>query len=384
MKTARDYRRGYRHSGAAARVIRNRGRALRYPEPHHARANVPRGRVSRGLHWGPGLGHRLRPRLVGCRTGRSRRRSDWCGLIGAFADAAEERARRAGVSERVRIERGCSEYRAPTSAAFEVATCLGESFVLGGYAAAPRRMVSAVGPFGRAVIGEPHALVGVDVPDVGFPISSPDKLAEVLDTAGRELTGLVPASQDDWDHYESQHWANVERWARRRSEHPRRAEFLAWSREFRHRCLTAERGRVGWSVLARHVRGSAVPDDSCCRFPVSGLASRSARILLQPVGCRRCSDSCRRCSDSECAPRASLAGRATRDLARTAAGGSVLTPKVSPTVQLAVLTSRSRVGVAPRWTGGTAVVRVLRRTGIVGRDRAVAGRDRCCRAVVSP
>ena len=50
--------------------------------------------------------------------------------------------------------------------------------------------------------GDPREVGGHDLKDVAG-------LAAAFDANGLNLTGLVGASVADWNHYESQHWANA-------------------------------------------------------------------------------------------------------------------------------------------------------------------------------
>lgn len=119
---------------------------------------------------------------------------------------------------------------------YDVVTCIGASFALGGFEAAVGWMAAAVRTDGVVAVGEPYT----------------DSLADLVDTLERygiELTGVVPATLQDWDHYESQHWQAAWSWAQEHPDHPDRDWLLAESRRYRNLYLSAERGRVHWAVL---------------------------------------------------------------------------------------------------------------------------------------
>ncbi len=171
-----------------------------------------------------------------------------------FAADADRRAAENGVAERVRTVRGPAAEFDPAHNAYDVVTCLGASFALGGYRTSVQWMAEAVKPGGRIAIGDVHAFDSADAND---DLPALAELAHVAEEEGFEITGLVSADLADWDHYESQHWANVDAWAAAHPDHPKRTEFLGLSRNFRSRYLREERGRLGWSILVAAHRPSS-------------------------------------------------------------------------------------------------------------------------------
>lgn len=153
-----------------------------------------------------------------------------------FLAAAERHAAAAGVRDRLEFVSGDAHGFRAAPGAYDVVTCIGASFALGGFEPAVAWMAAAVRPGGTVAIGEVHT----------------DNLAELLDTfaqAGLEPTGLVPATLQDWDHYESQHWRAAWSWANAHPDHPDRDWLLREVRRNRDLYLRAERGRLHWSVI---------------------------------------------------------------------------------------------------------------------------------------
>ena len=131
--------------------------------------------------------------------------------------------------------------------AWDAALCLGASFVWGHIGDAATALVPAVRPGGFVAIGEPfwrHEGVEAD----GFVDLA--ATVERLQSAGLALTGLIAASEDDWDRYESLHWRALEEWLAANPDHPdaaaRRSRHLA----ARSNYLRSQRAQLGWAIFA--------------------------------------------------------------------------------------------------------------------------------------
>ena len=155
----------------------------------------------------------------------------------AFAEQARERIDAAGLANRIDVEVGDASQAELGS--YDVALCLGAAFVWGHIGDAARALVQ-VAP--RIAIGEPFARAE-GAYEEGFP-DLPATVAR-FESAGIDLIGLVAASEDDWDRYESLHWrAAVEAGG---------DEVLATYRLRRDRHLT-RRSTLGWAIFVGRVR----------------------------------------------------------------------------------------------------------------------------------
>lgn len=163
-----------------------------------------------------------------------------------FVAATRQRADDAGVADRVHTVLGPAEDFDLEPDSYDVVTCLGASFALDGYRPALDWIARAVRSGGRIAIGDVHA---VEAEDVSDELPSLGELSHVAEGVGFDLVGLVSASLDDWDRYESRHWANIAAWAAQNPDHPKRDDMLIASRRYRNDYLTSERGRIGWSIL---------------------------------------------------------------------------------------------------------------------------------------
>ncbi|WP_243787831.1 cyclopropane-fatty-acyl-phospholipid synthase family protein [Saccharopolyspora gloriosae] len=165
-----------------------------------------------------------------------------------FVHAARKRVHDAGLTDRVRHVEGPALDFEPGR--YTVATCLGASFALGGYRAALEWMAGTLVEQGRVAIGDVHSVDGSSTEELPSLI----ELVHIAEEFGVEVTGLVSASVDDWDRYESGHWKNVHSWAKRNPDHPDRQTVMADSRRFRNDYLTRERGSIGWSILVGELK----------------------------------------------------------------------------------------------------------------------------------
>jgi cyclopropane fatty-acyl-phospholipid synthase-like methyltransferase len=136
--------------------------------------------------------------------------------------------------------------------AFDVAACIGATFALGGFEPSLDWLAAAVKPGGRIAVGEPFML-GALSPEARqrwpeYDRSLPD-IATALRMRTLELTGIVASSQDDWDHYESQHWRASAAWRRANPDDPDAAWLTQKIDADRADYLAGEREGFGWAVF---------------------------------------------------------------------------------------------------------------------------------------
>ncbi len=67
--------------------------------------------------------------------------------------------------------------------------------------------------------------------------------------AGVQLTGLVAASEEDWDHYESLHWRAIEEWLAESRDHPDADDVRRRHVGFRGDYLRFKRELLGWAIF---------------------------------------------------------------------------------------------------------------------------------------
>jgi SAM-dependent methyltransferase len=174
-----------------------------------------------------------------------------CSIVGVerspgFAGEARRRVAEHGLEDRVEIRTGDARELALEPGAWDAALCLGASFVWGTMAEAAEALAPGVRPGGFVAIGEPYwqrwpLLDGVD--DQGYvPL---EETVARLERAGLALTGLIGASEDDWDRYESLHWRAIEEWLAEQPDDEFRAQHAGYRRGY----LRNERELLGWAIF---------------------------------------------------------------------------------------------------------------------------------------
>jgi ubiquinone/menaquinone biosynthesis C-methylase UbiE len=167
-----------------------------------------------------------------------------------FAADARERVAASGLGDRIEIVEADALSVELEENGYDVAMCLGASFVWGDLAGTLPHLRRAAWPGGSVVVGEPYwrrwPLPG-GVADEGY-VSLRDTV-ERFHAAGLDVVTIIDASLDDWDRYETLHWRALEEWLaahlddpdaddiRRRHEANRDA-YLAWQRDL-----------LGWAIF---------------------------------------------------------------------------------------------------------------------------------------
>lgn len=168
-----------------------------------------------------------------------------------FVAAARVRVEAAGLGDRIEIHQADARDHPLREEAFDVALCLGATFVWGGLEGTLAALVPAVRAGGHVAVGEcfwRHWPVPRGVDEMGFVAL--EETCERVAAAGLALVGLIESSADDWDRYESLHWRAVEDWLAENPHDPQAGEFGERLEEERERYLRTERGLLGWALLA--------------------------------------------------------------------------------------------------------------------------------------
>jgi cyclopropane fatty-acyl-phospholipid synthase-like methyltransferase len=135
---------------------------------------------------------------------------------------------------------------------FDIALCIGATFALGDLAGTAAWMAGVVRPGGRIAIGEPFAKAPFP-PHVRERWHEYDhtlpELVDAIAVRGFAPTGLIASSDDDWDHYECQHWRAGLAWLNANPADAEAKAFKAQLDEERRRYLVEERDVFGWAIV---------------------------------------------------------------------------------------------------------------------------------------
>jgi cyclopropane fatty-acyl-phospholipid synthase-like methyltransferase len=137
-----------------------------------------------------------------------------------FCTRARERLARLELDRRIEIVcMNAAEYEFEKGA-FDAATCLGASFIFGGYRGTLRRLSRAIRPGGKIAIGEPYYVDKVVPPELAAYEGDCRTEAEIFQITreeGYEVEYATRATADDWERYVAGNWHQTLRWLR---EHP--------------------------------------------------------------------------------------------------------------------------------------------------------------------
>jgi SAM-dependent methyltransferase len=169
-----------------------------------------------------------------------------CRIVGVERSpefAATARVRTAGLPVEI-VEADAAEFPLEPES-FDVAMCIGASFVWDGL----EGTLAALAPVarGHVVVGEPYWRAEPPADDEGFFTLA--GVAERFAAAGLAVVGVLAASDDDWDWYESLHWRALEEWLGANPGDPDAAEIRARHEESRDRYLREQRTALGWAIL---------------------------------------------------------------------------------------------------------------------------------------
>ena len=142
-------------------------------------------------------------------------RIDGIEIAPEFQKAAIERAEARGLSQLVSFDLGDASRRELEPEGYDVALCLGASFVYGSLSDTVEALVPAVKPGGHVVVGEPYwrrLPLPEDYEDRGDPWTTLADTVLIFETSGLPVVSVIAASEDDWDRYETLHWRAVEEW----------------------------------------------------------------------------------------------------------------------------------------------------------------------------
>jgi SAM-dependent methyltransferase len=178
-----------------------------------------------------------------------------CRIVGVelrpeFADEALRRLTARGLESLVEIRTADAATLALEPEAFDAALCLGASFVWGTIAEAAEALRPTVRRGGGIAIGEPFWRqwpLPSGISDDGYVAL--DETVARLERRGFATTGIIAASDDDWDRYESLHWRAIDEWLAEHPDHPRADAFRAQHEQRRADYFRCKRALFAWAIF---------------------------------------------------------------------------------------------------------------------------------------
>jgi SAM-dependent methyltransferase len=166
-----------------------------------------------------------------------------------FVTAARERIEQAGLAALIEVVQSDTREWELEAEAWDVVLCLGATFVWQDLDGTLAALVPATRSGGHVVVGEPYwrRPVPNEVDDLGYV--SLAETVERLEKAQLTTVGLIAASRDDWDRYESLHWRAVEDWLKASPDDPEAPKLRDENNGHRRRYLQETRDLMGWAIF---------------------------------------------------------------------------------------------------------------------------------------
>ena len=209
-------------------------------------------------------------RILDLACGKGEMLARWAGWFGStglgvdlspvFLAAARERAGELGVEGAVTYLQGDAGAYEAEAGAFDVACCLGATWIGGGLAGTAALLRPAIRDGGLILLGEPY-WIG-EPPEAAlaaFGFAPGDYLslagtAERLDEAGLDLLEMVLADDDSWDRYEAAQWRTVADWLVANPDDEDHEAMVRFLDDNRRTYLRWGRRYLGWGVFVTRPR----------------------------------------------------------------------------------------------------------------------------------
>ncbi len=152
------------------------------------------------------------------------------------------------------LEMDGAEYVPETLESFDLAACIGASWIYGGHRETLNALQKMAAPQSWIVVGEPYwrqepereylEAIGMKRNDLGTHYQN----AEAGREYGLEVAYTLVSSQDDWDRYEGLQWYAAEIWASDHRDDPDVETVLKRVREGKRAYLKWGRETLGWAI----------------------------------------------------------------------------------------------------------------------------------------
>src|SRR6266487_2767617 len=166
-----------------------------------------------------------------------------------FLAAARARVAAAGLGDRIAIHEQDAAEADLGRDRYDVAMCLGASFVWHSLEGTLTELTPAVHAGGAVVVGEPYwrrwpLPEGIDA-DGFVPLAG---TAGRFEAAGLTVETMIVSSEDDWDRYETLHWPAVQDWLAANPDDPDAPEIRRIHERARSDYLNWSRDLLGWAI----------------------------------------------------------------------------------------------------------------------------------------
>jgi SAM-dependent methyltransferase len=156
-----------------------------------------------------------------------------------------------GLSDRIEICCGDAANYIYPAHTFDLAACIGATFIWGDFAAAVHAMNNAILPTGKLAIGEAYWLtedVPADYRQQQGEVRTENELLQIARQEGFDFEYVIRASHDDWDNYESGNWYGLLHWIEENPDHPERQQVIDHLHESQDEYTRYARQYFGWAI----------------------------------------------------------------------------------------------------------------------------------------
>jgi len=168
-----------------------------------------------------------------------------------FCDRAKKKLAVRGLSDKIEIVCSNGADYVFEERTFDAATCIGATFIWGGYKETIQAMKRAIHQNGRLGIGETHWLNDQVHPEYAQKQTSTHtepELTQITRDEGFELEYIIRASPDDWARYSSDSWYGLIRWLEENPKHPDHEQVFKHFRTSQDDYLQFQRQYMGWAM----------------------------------------------------------------------------------------------------------------------------------------
>jgi len=152
------------------------------------------------------------------------------------------------------LEMDGANFKPEKSESFDLAACIGASWIYGGHKETLTALKEMAAPGGWVVAGEPfwrQEPATEYLEALGFErgmLGTHYENGQAGQDLGLELVYTLSSSPDDWDRYEGLQWYAATQWADENRDDPDVEEALKRAREDRANYLRWGRDTIGWSI----------------------------------------------------------------------------------------------------------------------------------------
>lgn len=168
-----------------------------------------------------------------------------------FCDRATKKLQAERLSDRIEILCSKGADYPLEEGRFDVAACIGATFIFGGYRETVQALKRAIHSKGRLGIGEAYWVSDTVPPEYTqnqLNVGTEIELLRVTREEGFEIEYVIRASRDEWDTYYSENWYALLRWLEENPSHPDRRQVFEHLRHSQDEYFRYEKPYMGWAM----------------------------------------------------------------------------------------------------------------------------------------